>query len=768
MNFWASSQDFVLAQQHSQAGRLAEAELLCKRILSASSGDTEALHLLGTTLSRSGRHDEAIAALEQAVALQPKNHVFATNLGAVYAAAKKFDAAVQCFRAAIAIKPSIPESHYNLANALKDLNQAEGAITAYRKALQIKPNYPAAWNNLGAIYTQLHKLPEATTAIKRAIAINPDYAAAHNNLANVYLLEGNIKACIASCAKALTLKPDYVDAIRSLGQAYLASLDHASAVACYEKVIAIEPNSARSYVELAHLQIQCSDFEGVVGCLQKVIGLEPEHEEAWKLTGIVQMERGFYLESDIAFKKALAINPRLSTKIRYALALPPVLASGNDIDIVRQQLDEKLEMLFAEILVTGDQISDPYLEQIGPNFFLAYHARNDREIQIKIAALYEKACPSLTFMSPHIARPVAEQRKKRIGFFSKFIYKHSVAFSFGRVIEQISKNSEFEIFLISTTDNGHQDVEQMYPSFDGAFVCIPNQLSYAQQFISVLQLDILTYLDIGMDPFSFLLAFSRLAPVQCVMGGHPVTTGISTLDYFLAPAQAEPENGQAHYSEKLVRLESGGFYFERPKPPGLQKSRQALGLPEFGRIYLCPMMLQKIHPAFDAVIAKILALDAEGHVVLFESPQHVTWNRLLSERLDRALPADLRTRVHFHPWISDSDDFALTIRAADVVLDPIHFGIGSTAIPVFSVGTPIITWPGEFMRGRVGYAYCRMLDIEECIAIDFEDYAQKAVLIATDKEARNVISKKILANNHVLFENNAASSELAEFFKSVT
>ncbi len=39
-------------------------------------------------------------------------------------------------------------------------------------------------------------------------------------------------------------------------------------------------------------------------------------------------------------------------------------------------------------------------------------------------------------------------------------------------------------------------------------------------------LDILFYPDLGMTPLTYFLAFARLAPVQCVSWGHPVTTGI--------------------------------------------------------------------------------------------------------------------------------------------------------------------------------------------------------------------------------------------------
>ena len=65
-------------------------------------------------------------------------------------------------------------------------------------------------------------------------------------------------------------------------------------------------------------------------------------------------------------------------------------------------------------------------------------------------------------------------------------------------------------------------------------VTLPRNLDLARRQIADQELDVLYYADIGMDPLTYFLAFARLAPVQCVTWGHPVTTGIPTIDYFLS------------------------------------------------------------------------------------------------------------------------------------------------------------------------------------------------------------------------------------------
>src|SRR5207247_8154977 len=86
------------------------------------------------------------------------------------------------------------------------------------------------------------------------------------------------------------------------------------------------------------------------------------------------------------------------------------------------------------------------------------------------------------------------------------------------------------------------------------YVVLPADLPLARRLIAEQRLDVLVYTDVGLDPVTSTLAHSRLAPVQCVTWGHPVTTGIPTLDYFLSSELLEGEGAEQHYTENLVRL----------------------------------------------------------------------------------------------------------------------------------------------------------------------------------------------------------------------
>jgi protein O-GlcNAc transferase len=625
----------------------------------------------------------------------------------------------------------------------------------------LNPSYATAWNNLGAVLVVRYKLDDAMQAIRRAIAINPNYASAYNNLANALQLKGNSKESIDACRKAIALKPGFADAYRTLGASYVAQREMRDAILCYQQVVNLDPSNATSHLTLAIACISCDLYEHGAQSLEHAFQLHSDDAMIHFYYGVIQNLRGYDVESEVAFARAIELDPRASFRIRHLLAIPPIMSSATEVRATRARLEAGLDEMIATL---DGVIADPYGAQLGTNFYLAYHALNDRPIQEKISTLYRKVSPCLNYVAPHCAPNSTPRRagRKRVGFFSRYIYKHSVARSFSRIVEHLSQHGEFDVFLISTTDHQTEGVREMYANLNGAFVRVPLNLENCQRYVGGLELDTLVYLDIGMDPLSFLLAFSRLAPVQCVMGGHPVTTGIATVDYFFSPAALEPIDAEDHYSEVLVRLQEFGGIFTKPTLPPSFRTRDELKLPLEGNLYMCPMMLQKLHPDFDDALDQILARDPMAQIVLFESQTHPRWGELIRSRLTAKIGVDRMARIHFLPFLADPDEFMSALSHAAVVLDPFHFGIGTTAIYVFAVGVPIVTWPGEFCRGRVGMFFAQTLGIEDCVAASRVEYPALATRIANDPQFRSSISERIFSNHEKFYDNDRAGIELVE------
>ena len=686
------ARQLMAAFEQLQAGRIDEARLACARLLRASPGHPDVLHLQAVVLLREGQNAQALEAVTQALAVSPPNY-----------------------------------SMYNTRGLLlQALDQVDEAIASFRSAVALKSRDAANHCNLGVALVQAGKLDEAMASLERSLELEPRMAAAHCGIGSCLLKRGENLLAIAPLERALALDPRNVQAWIHLGNACMLLLRPQEAERHLRLALSLEPRNTHALDGLARLLWSSNRSEEAAECL----------------------------------RQAQSILPRVERQIRLALLLPYVYSSLGHLRECRARVERELEGLAA----TGQPLEKLSLSLLGAGVFnLAYHAVDDRPVMERLAALYLSLYPDLAARAPHLSEDRLAQPRLRIGFYSGHLHEHSVAFSFAALVETLSERAEFDVHLISHGGLYTESAQRMLAGFRGTKLQVVNDYLPARQAIAALKLDVLVYLDIGMEPLSYFLAFGRLARVQCVAGGHPVTTGIAAIDYYLSSALAESDDADRHYSEKLVRLPIGFFAYREPEVPARHKERAELGLPLQGHLYLCPMMLQKLHPEFDPALAAILQADPEGHVVLFQHSDY-PWHEALAARLDRSIDPSLRSRLHFHPWVRDATDFLSVNAHASVILDPFHFGIGSTAIATFAVGTPLVTWPGEFLRGRVGLAYNRMLELPECIATDRDDYVRRAVQIASHPELRADLVRRIAANKHRLYNHRRMVEDLVAYF----
>ena len=122
-----------------------------------------------------------------------------------------------------------------------------------------------------------------------------------------------------------------------------------------------------------------------------------------------------------------------------------------------------------------------------------------------------------------------------------------------------------------------------------------------------------------MTTSTYFLAHARLAPIQITSHGHPDTSGIDTIDYFVSSSHMETKGSNAFYSERLICLNSAYMHLIPPEKPKIKLDRLALGLPEKKNIYCCPQTLFKIHPKFDLALSKIVEKDSNAQIVMIET-----------------------------------------------------------------------------------------------------------------------------------------------------
>src|SRR5262245_50180463 len=110
-----------------QAGRVGEAEGVCRQIVAVDSANATAWHLLGLIAANAQRAEVAVDYLSRAIALDPTNAEGHNNLGAVFMQEGRWAEAEACFRRATDRQPAFAAAQSNLAKALYDQQKLEEA-----------------------------------------------------------------------------------------------------------------------------------------------------------------------------------------------------------------------------------------------------------------------------------------------------------------------------------------------------------------------------------------------------------------------------------------------------------------------------------------------------------------------------------------------------------------------------------------------------------------------------------------------------------------
>jgi predicted O-linked N-acetylglucosamine transferase (SPINDLY family) len=176
----------------------------------------------------------------------------------------------------------------------------------------------------------------------------------------------------------------------------------------------------------------------------------------------------------------------------------------------------------------------------------------------------------------------------------------------------------------------------------------------------------------------------------------------------------EPSDAQSHYSEELILLPGLGTRYLQPSLPAI-KSATALGLPLGARVLIAQSPF-KLLPNNDARMVALAHAAPTAQFVLFDTPYGGV-NDAIKLRLETTFDAhDLNpNRLHWQPT-TDRARFLQIAEACDVALDSLGFSGGNTTLDALITGLPLVTSPGEFMRGRQSMAMLQALALDHCVA----------------------------------------------------
>lgn len=763
---------------HHQAGRIDQAAKLYRSVLQQDPKHFEARHLLGVACLQQGRLEEARREIGAALEINPREAAVHNNLGTVWLRLGDLAQARVCFEAALKLRPGDPDANTNLGAVLLRLGEGAAAVAPLRKALAQRQSAPlrtqlglaleqsgdpagalkcyeqalaldatdaAAAGNRAALLARTGRLEEARAALEDLARRSPKSADVHANLGAVRRDSGDLAGAQESLRAALKLDPALFAARQTLAAALLDAGDLPAAQRELGVMLRDHPRDAEILLLQGRVAFAGAALADAQRFLRESIDAAPQLAEAHHVLGLVQMAGGDAAAARASHERASQLDPA-HAQARWAAVMARLPACAiDDDDAARSRAAFAAGLKDLERWYSGERAALGHLA-VGSTqpFYVAYQRGNHRDL----LRAYGDLCARL--MSAWRDAPRAPQRaagrdKFVLGIVSAHVGDHSVWTAIVRGWAERLDRRKVDIELF--------DLRKQ-----------PAGLRSWVERIARVGPDALLYPEIGMDAMTLRLAALRLAPLQLAAWGHPMTTGLPTIDAYLSADAMEPPDAQEQYRERLVRLPGLGVYYEPLKVPDERIDLAALGLPADRPLLLSPGLPFKYASRDDGVWAAIALRAPHAHLVFFETgPQAV--RDALRARLEAAFQArGLRFAEHasFVRQLGRPQFFALMRRCA-VFLDTLGFSGFNTAMQAVECALPIVTVEGDSLRARFGAGILRELGLDECVAADADAYIGTAVRLAQDDAAREAIRARMRAGRDRVFATEAPVRALEEF-----
>ena len=717
-------------------------------------------------LSRDGRHTEALAALDAIgthAASDPRVHALR---GRVLWQGGDAIGARAAIDAALALDPYCAPALVEDAALARSGGEIERAIGALTRLTTVVPQQPAFWFDLGILSAEHARPDQAHRAYTRVLALAPAHLEARFQRANLDAAAGRRAEAIADYRQCLALRPGWREALLNLGEMLLMDDQHAAAADVWQQAVQVDPQAPRTWDGLARAAKAARRFELALAARLRVAELD-DTPPAWALLGMEQQRVGDLAAARDAYEHALLRDPDYLPARWGRFQVPRGIVHRDAAAMQGFRADWLAELAWFEAAPIESTAPAVLIACItlATEYYIHYLGEPLVAEQRRYGALLERMmAAAFRDLAPAAKRSRADARV-RIGFCSGFLRTHTVSKLFASLPGALARE-RWEISCFHTANLIDAGTDAWRANADH-FVHGEHDLGWWVNTIRDRDLDLLVYIDIGMHPFVQGLASLRLAPRQAMLWGHPISSGRSTIDFFLTADAMEADDGQRFYSEKLLRLPNLGTCYAAPRtlpspPPELQTRA-----PDAIEFFVAQQAV-KLLPLHDAVFARIAAQirNARFHFVPspFAQVRDSLRTRLRAHFADAGL--DFEQHCGVFRFVTEAEFLGIG-RSVDVNLDSIGWSGGNTTLELLYFDTPTVTLPGPLMRSRHTFAMLRILELQRLIATDIDDYVRIALELGRSADFRVEMRGLINARKHRLYDDPQVGPAFAAMMEQV-
>lgn len=484
--------------------------------------------------------------------------------------------------------------------------------------------------------------------------------------------------------QALGLDPKLATAQFNLGIALRSQKKFADACAAFKRATELLNNYREALAALAHAYLSLYDWPSAAHTLNRALTTWPNDAELQGNLGTVYQAMGRLREAVERYETAIRINPRLGGALN---SLGSAYTGLGDF--------ERAEQCYRQCLAV-----DPADLRARSNLLMLLNYRPDVEADAVFAEHLEYGRILANIVPAMAVQQTVRDPGKRlkVGYISADFREHSVA----AYIEPILKyhdHDRFEICCYSylpapdSTTLRLKSLADVWQDIDGL------SDGAVTQRIRGDAVDILIDLAGHTGNNRLAIFAAKPAPVQITYLGYPNTTGLSTIDYRITDAIADPAGEDAYHSERLLRLERC-FLCYQPDPHAPEVAPLPVltnGYFTFGSFNNYTKINQQVLQLWAEVLKGV-----PGSRLLLKCPaltdaharERITRNmRMLgigAERLE--LLGHTKTR----------QEHLELYGHVDIALDTFPYNGTTTTCEALWMGVPVLTLAGRHHAGRVG------------------------------------------------------------------
>lgn len=712
----ANDQDLRVAHELQRSGQLQAAADIYRRILKADPARADVRCQYGVVLAQLGKTDGALQQIRQSVRAEPNNVGYRMALAEVLEQAGNVPEAIKSYEAVLVLKPGFIAAQGAVANLLQRQGRLADAERVYRAILDQSPQSIPALVNLGNVLHEQERYEDAVACFRNAIQLAPTLAEAYNNLGNTLNALQEYDEATKVLEHAVLLRPDYAEAYNNLGNGFLSTAELAKAQHCYERAVALLPTYAEALHNLASVYKTLKRYDAALEYCAQALALKPDFTDALMTQGLIYAEQGCLTEAEQSFVAAKKIAP----------ADPDVWMNLCGVMQDSGRLNEAVDCYRSVLAMEPDAsthstmlFSLHYPSGIAPEAMFAEH-RHWGQLQ-------EQALPRWT---ERVAACIPD-KKLRIGYLSPDFYAHPVATFLEPILAHYDKKS-FEIFCYANV-KCEDEVTRRLRSMAHAWRNIAGRSAQAvAEMVAQDDIDILVDLA-GHTGYNRLDVFAiKPAPVQVTYLGYADTTGLTTVDYRLTDAWADPPGmTEQFHTEQLLRLPNSFLCYVPSEEAPVVEPPPATGngYVTFGSFNNLP----KISDETVALWVRILSA-VEGSRLFLKSKALAdagVGERLLKRFAELGVGPE---RIELARGIPGVAGHLAAYGRMDIALDTFPYHGTTTTCEALWMGVPVISLAGKVHVSRVGVSILSNVGVPECVAQTPDEYVQKAVALAADRQ----------------------------------